>query len=234
MWLFYVIAGGTWAFSWFVKKKLQSAYRKWGQIRNSANATGAQTAHAVLVANDMRQVQLVPAPGELSDHYDPASKTIRLSEPVYGVPSVAAMAIAAHETGHAIQDQVGYKPFRFRSSLVPLAQMGARFGLPAAMLGLFMDSPLFIQIGVLTYLGALVFQFATLPVEFNASKRAMQQLEGLQLLNEEEQKGARQVLRSAALTYVAGVASSAGYLVFLALVGGRMLLRRPPAVPPAP
>ena len=234
MWIFYAVAGVTWAFSWFVKKKLQSAYGKWGQVRNSAGATGAQTAHAVLVANDMGQVQIVPAPGELSDHYDPTSKTIRLSEPVYGVPSVAATAIAAHESGHAIQDEVGYKPFRIRTGLVPLAHLGARFGLPAAMLGLFMDSPLFIQIGVLTYLGALVFQFATLPVEFNASRRAMQQLEELHLVNAEEEQGARQVLRAAALTYVAGVASSAGYLIFLALAGGRLLLRRPPVVPPAP
>jgi Zn-dependent membrane protease YugP len=188
----------------------------------------------VLQANDMPQAQLVPAPGQLSDHDDPTSKTIRLSEPVYGVPSVAAMAIAAHETGHAIQDKVGYKPFRVRTSLVPLAHLGSRFGLPAAMLGLFMDSPLLIQIGALTHLGALVFQFATLPVEFNASRRAMQQLEALRLVNEEEEKGARQVLWAAALTYVAGVASSAGYLVFLAIAGGRFVLRRPPAATPLP
>ena len=234
MWLFYLVAGATWLFSWFVKKRLQTAYGKWGAVRNSADATGAQTAHTVLVANEMRQVRLVPAPGVLSDHYDPTSKTIRLSEPVYGVPSVAAMAIAAHETGHAIQHEVGYKPFRIRTSLVPLAHLGARFGLPAALLGMFLDAPVLIQVGVLTYLGALVFQFATLPVEFNASRRAMEQLETLRLVNEEEQQGARQVLRAAALTYVAGVASSAGFLVYLVLLGGRRLLGRPPVAPPAP
>lgn len=233
MLLYYIIAGVTWAFSGLVKQKLTRTYAKWGDIRNSANATGAQTARALLDTNDLRQVQLVPAPGRLSDHYDPGPKVIRLSEPVYGVPSVAAMAIAAHETGHAIQDAVDYKPFRVRASLVPLAQIGARFGLPAAMGGLFLDEPLLVQIGVLAYLGALVFQFATLPVEFNASKRAIKQLEALGAMNAEDEEGAREMLRAAAMTYVAGVASSAGYVVFLALVAGRSLFGKAPK-PPLP
>lgn len=229
MLLYYVIAGVTWAFSGLVKQKLESTYGTWGRVRNSAGATGAQISQTILVANDMRNVRLVPAPGKLTDHYDPTSKTIRLSEPVYGVPSVAAMAIAAHETGHAIQDAMGYKPFRLRTSLVPLAHAGARFGLPAAVMGMFMESPILVQIGVLTYLGALLFQFATLPVEFNASKRALRQLDALDLMDAEDREGARKMLRIAALTYVAGVASSAGYIIFLALAGGRRLLRRPPA-----
>jgi Zn-dependent membrane protease YugP len=232
MWLFYAIAGVTWLFSFLVKRKLTSAYRKWGKVRNSVGGTGAQVAHTVLGANDLQQVQLQPAPGELSDHYDPRTKVIRLSEPVYGVESVAAMAIAAHESGHAIQDKVHYKPFRVRSSLVPLASLGARFGLPAAVMGLMMGAPLYVQIGVLTYLGALVFQFATLPVEYNASKRAQRQLDDLGLVDEKDKQGVKEMLSAAALTYVAGVASSAGYLIFLVLVGGKWLFRRPPVAPP--
>ena len=234
MWLFYLIAGITWLFSLAVKRKLTAAYDKWGQVRNSRGLTGAQTAHAVLSGNDMHGLRLVPAPGKLTDHYDPRSKTIRLSEPVYGVPSVAAMAIAAHETGHAIQDKVGYTPFRMRSALVPLATLGARFGLPAAVMGFMMDSPMYVQIGVLTYLGALVFQIATLPVEYNASRRARRQLHSLGLASDEEMKGVSQVLSAAALTYVAGVASSAGYLLFLALVAGKWLFRKPPVAPHVP
>lgn len=231
MWLFYLIAGVTWLFSAFVKRKLTTAYGKWGQVRNSVGGTGAQVAFTVLDANDLRQVQLQPAPGELSDHYDPRTKVIRLSEPVYGVESVAAMAIAAHETGHAIQDKVGYRPFKVRSSLVPLATLGARFGLPAAMMGFMFGAPLFIQIGVLTYLGALIFQFATLPVEFNASKRARNQLDDLKLVDETDKQGVKEMLSAAALTYVAGVASSAGYIFFLAIIAGKWLFRRPPVAP---
>jgi len=232
MWVFYLIAGLTWLFSYLVKRRLKSAYGKWGRVHNTSGATGVQTAYAVLRANDLLGVRLVPAPGELSDHYDPRSKTIRLSEPVYGVPSVAATAIAAHEVGHAIQDQVQYKPFRVRTSLVPLAALGARFGMPAAVIGLVLGAPLYVQIGVLTYLGALLFQFATLPVEFNASKRAKRQLDDLGLVTEEEKQGVKEMLSAAALTYVAGVASSAGYLIFLVWIAGRWMFRRPPVPTP--
>lgn len=230
--LFYVIAGVTWLFSYLVKRKLGAAYERWGAVRNSRNATGAQTAATILRANDLPQVRLQPAQGKLTDHYDPRSKLIRLSEPVYGVPSVAAMAIAAHETGHAIQDEVSYRPFQLRTALVPLASLGARFGLPAAIMGLMFGAPLYVQIGVLTYVGALLFQFATLPVEYNASKRARQQLDALGLVDEQDKEGVKAMLGAAALTYVAGVASAAGYLVFLVLIAGRWLFRRPPVAPP--
>ena len=234
MWILYVIAGVTWLFSFYVKRRMTGAYQKWGNVRNASNATGAQTAATILQANDLRQVRLTQVPGELSDHYDPRSKTIRLSQTVYGVPSVAAMAIGAHETGHAIQDGVSYGAFRLRERLVPLAALGARFGLPAAVAGLFLGAPLYVHIGVLTYLGALIFQVATLPVEFDASKRALRQLERLNLVDAKDQEGASEMLKAAALTYVAGVASSAGYLVFLVLIGGRWLFPKPAAKPPLP
>jgi Zn-dependent membrane protease YugP len=230
--IFYVIAGLTMLFAYAVKKKLMRAYRKWGGVQNAAGATGLQTAHTLLRANDLGQIHLAPAPGELSDHYDPQHQVIRLSEPVYGVSSVAAMAIAAHESGHAIQDKMGYRPFRIRTALVPLASLGSRFGMPAAVLGFLMGDQLYVQIGILTYLGALIFQIATLPVEFNASKRARQQLDELGLVSEVDKQGVREMLSAAALTYVAGVASSAGYLIFLVIFAGRWMFGRGRAVLP--
>lgn len=233
MLLFYVIAGLTVLFSYLVKQKLMRTYGKWGAVQNAAGASGAQTAHALLQANKLDEIQLVPAPGKLSDHYDPQHQVIRLSEPVYGERSVAAMAIAAHEAGHAIQDKAGYRPFRVRTALAPLAGLGARFGMPAAVLGYMMGDPLYLQIGVLTYFGALLFQIATLPVEFNASKRARQQLDELGLVSEIDKQGVREMLSAAAMTYVAGVASSAGYLIFMVVVAGRWMFGRGrPLMPP--
>lgn len=231
--LFYLIAGGTLLFSLVVRQKLKATYRRWGATRNGANITGAETARAILVANQMRDVRIGPIPGQLGDHYDPRKKSIGLSEPVFAVPSVAAMAVAAHESGHAIQDEVDYAPLEIRTYLAPVAAAGARFGLPAAFLGAFIGSSLLVQAGVLAYAGALLLQFLTLPVEFNASRRALGQLEKLGVMGREERKGVREVLRAAAMTYVAGAASSAGYVVYLAILGGRFILRRP-ALPSPP
>ena len=230
--IYYWIAGAVFLFSILVRQKLTSTYRKWSQVRNQAGITGGQTAQLILDANQMRRVKVGPIPGKLTDHYNPRTKEIRLSEPVYATPSVAAMAIAAHESGHAIQDEVDYTPLELRSRLAPLAAAGARFGLPAAIFGSFLGMPALIQVGVLSYAGALLLQFLTLPVEFNASKRALQQLEKLGLLSEQEREAARSVLRSAALTYVAGVASAVGYIIYLAVVGGRWLFRKPPVGAP--
>lgn len=227
---FYVIAGIALVFSLLVQARLKSTYRKWGNIRNSAGLTGGQTARAILDANAMRGVPVQAVRGRLSDHYDPRSKTIRLSQGVYGVPSVAALAVAAHESGHAIQDQVDYRPLEARTALAPVANVALRFGLPAAIFGSFLGAPALVQIGVLGYVGALFLQFLTLPVEFNASKRALSQLERLGLLRgQEEEEGARAVLRAAAMTYVASAASAAGYIFYMLLLGGRMLFgKRPP------
>ncbi len=234
MWIFYAIAGLTTLFSFLVKRKLEKTYETWGSVQNAAGVSGAQTAHTLLQHNDLGQIHLVPVRGKLSDHYDPQQGVIRLSEPVYGVPSVAAMAIGAHEAGHAIQDHAGYRPFRARTALAPLAGLGARFGMPAAVIGFAMGDPLYVQIGVLTHFGALVFQIVTLPVEFDASKRARQQLEALGLVSETDKQGVQEMLRAAAMTYVAGVASSTGYLLFMLIFAGRWLFGRGrPVLPPA-
>lgn len=225
---YYWLAGAVFVLSLVVRQKLNSTYRRWSAVRNSAGVTGAQTAHLILDANQMHRVEVGPTQGKLTDHYNPRTKEIRLSEAVYAMPSVAAMAIAAHESGHAIQDAVDYTPLELRSRLAPLAAAGARFGLPAAIFGSLLGMPAMVQVGVLGYAGALLLQFLTLPVEFNASKRALQQLERLGLLDEREREGARAMLRSAALTYVANVASAAGYIIYLAFLGGRWIFRKPP------
>ena len=230
---FYLIAGAVFLFSWSIQGKLKRTYARWSQIRNSADMPGAHVARRILDANDMKRVGIEEVGGKLNDHYDPRTKVIRLSPTIYGVPSVAALAISAHESGHAIQDHEAYGPLKVRTAVAPLANLAGRFGIPAAILGSFVGSPGLIQIGVLAYVGALLLQFLTLPVEFNASKRAIGQLERLRLMSDQEKEGARKVLRAAAMTYVASVASAAGYIIHLVLAGGRWLLRKPPVPPPA-
>ncbi|HAK61020.1 MAG TPA: peptidase [Nitrospiraceae bacterium] len=227
MTIFYIIAGAAFLFSQAVRRKLTSTFSRWGDAPNRANITGVETAQAILNANGIGRVQIGPSRGKLNDHYNPREKTIQLSELNYGVPSVAAMAVAAHESGHAIQDEVDYLPLELRTFLVPVASVGAKYGLPAAIFGSFLGLPLLVQAGVLSYAGALLLQFLTLPVEFNASKRALRQLEKLQLMDEKDRQGVQEVLRAAAMTYVAGAASSAGYVIYLAILGSRWILRKP-------
>lgn len=130
--IYYLVAGAAVLFSLIVRHRLDSTYKQWGRVRNQAGLTGAESSKVILNANEMDQVRVGPIQGKLSDHYNPKNKSIRLSEPVFGVPSVAAMAVAAHETGHAIQDEVDYAPLEIRTLLAPVAAAGARFGLPAA------------------------------------------------------------------------------------------------------
>lgn len=231
--IYWLILGAGYVLSLVVQKRLRATQHKWGSIRNSDNMTGAAAARAILSANDMGQLAVLPVQGTLTDHYDPRDKSLHLSETVFDVPSVAALAVAAHETGHAIQDKVGYWPLALRSAAAPLVNAAARFGIPAAIIGMFLSLPILIQLGIIGYVSALAFQFLTLPVEFDASKRALVQLNQLQLLNEEEEKGVRSMLRAAAMTYVAGSASSAVYILYLALMAGRWILKKPlPVSPP--
>lgn len=231
---FLILMGGAYVFALIVQRKLLATHRKWSQIKNSAGLTGAQTARIILNANGMASMPVNAVRGRLNDHYDPRTKEVSLSEDVYGVPSVAAMAVAAHESGHAIQDHVDYKPLEIRTNLIPIARVAARYGIPVVFVGLLLGSNALVQVGVIGYVGAMLLQFLTLPVEFNASKRALEQLQRLQLLNVEETEAARSVLRSAAMTYVAGVASSAVYILYLAMMGIRWLFHKPPMSLPAP
>ena len=229
--LFYGIAGLVYLFSFVVQKKLKSTYARWSRVRNLTDSPGGRVARTILDANGLQSVPVDAVPGTLTDHYDPRVKQIRLAQDNYAEPSVSAMAVSAHECGHALQDADGYGPMKLKGALVPIANAGARFGLPAAILGSVIGLPILVQLGILGYAGSILLTFLTLPVEFNASKRALAQLETLGLVSEDGRAGAREVLKAAAMTYVAGVASSAGYLIYLFIAFGGSLLRKP-RVPP--
>lgn len=231
--LFYVIAGLVFLFSLAVRQHLKSTYKQWSQVRSATGRPGGQVARMILDANSLQTIPVQPVKGELTDHYDPRHKQLRLARANYAGNSVAATAVSAHECGHALQDADDYRPMEFRQAMVPIANAGSRFGLPLAIFGSIYGSAVMVQIGVLGYVGAILLTFLTLPVEFNASKRAMEQLDGLHLISPDGREGAQKVLRAAAMTYVAGVASSAWYLVYLVFAGGRSLFKRPgPPVPP--
>jgi len=231
--VYYVIAGVVFLFSMGVRQKLKSTYSRWSRVRSMTGLPGGEVARTILDANQLQSVPVEPVPGNLTDHYDPRGKQLRLARDNFVGNSVAATAVSAHECGHALQDADDYRPMEFRTKMVPIANAGARFGLPLAVAGSFFGSSVMVQLGVLGYVGAMLLTFLTLPVEFNASKRALRQLDQLGLISPDGQEGAREVLRAAAMTYVAGVASSAGYLVYLLMIAGRSLLKRPkPSLPP--
>ncbi len=230
--LFWLILGGSWLFSLVVQQRLRATHRHWDGIRNAAGLTGAETAARIVQANQLSDVGIAPVRGQLTDHYDPRHKTVALSESVYQHPSVAAMAVAAHETGHALQHHTRYPFLVFRTALAPLASTAARFGIPAAVFGALVGMPVLIDIGILSFVAAFVFQLITLPVEFNASRRAMAELDRLHLLADDERDGARSMLRAAAMTYVASAAPAALYLVYLVIRIARWVLGKTPPLPP--
>jgi Zn-dependent membrane protease YugP len=224
--LFYIIAGAIFLFSMAVRQRLSSTYRRWGAVRSQTGRPGGEVARIILDANGLQTIPVQAVEGKLTDHYDPRHKQLRLSRANFVGNSVAATAVAAHECGHAIQDGVDYRPMEMRTSLVPIANVGARFGLPLAIIGSVVGATALVQVGVLGYIGAMLLTFLTLPVEFNASKRALSELDRLGLVSPDGREGAQAVLRAAAMTYVAGVASSAGYLVYLLVIFGGALFRR--------
>ncbi|MDR0497207.1 MAG: zinc metallopeptidase [Treponema sp.] len=182
---------------------VKSTFSKYSRIQCSKNITGRDAAQLLMRDNSIGDVAIEPVKGSLTDHYDPGAKKLRLSEPVYGKPSIAAVGVAAHETGHAIQHAKGYGPLVLRSTLVPVANFGSSFGPILAMAGLFLSYPLLINIGLLLFGAAVIFYVITLPVEFNASARALVILRNGNVLTEQELNGVKKVLTAAALTYVA-------------------------------
>ena len=235
--LFYVIGGIVFLFSLGVRQKMHATYDKWSRVRSVTGRPGGQVARIILDSNELHNVPVDPTHGKLTDHYDPVKKRIRLARDNFYGNSVAATAVSAHECGHAIQDATGYGPMKLRHAAIPVANAGARFGLPLVVVGWFFGSTTMVQIGVLAYLGSILITFITLPVEFNASKRALAQLDRLELVSADGHDAAEQVLKAAAMTYVAGVATSAGYIIYMAIAGGRAVLGRPkppPGPPPNP
>lgn len=205
--------------------RVKSTFSKYANVRNSRGITGAQAAEQVLHRAGIVDVRVERVGGNLTDHYDPRTKVLRLSDSVYGQTSVAAVGVAAHECGHAIQHAKGYAPLKLRSTLVPIANFGSKIAWPLIIFGLFLSgesSTLLINIGIIAFLGAVVFQLITLPVEFNASNRAIRMLADSGIMYGEEIRGAKKVLSAAALTYVASAATAILQLLrILILTGGR-------------
>lgn len=201
--------------------KVKSTYARYSREQSLSGMTGAQAAQKILNTAGIYDVRIQHVAGNLTDHYDPRNKTLSLSDSVYGNASVAAVGVAAHECGHAIQHDRGYAPLKFRSFLVPVANFGAKISWPLILLGiLFGGSQTLVQIGILCFSLAVLFQIVTLPVEFNASNRAVALLSETGILYEDELRKTRKVLSAAALTYVAAAAASILQLLRLVLLFG--------------
>lgn len=193
---------------------IKSTYRKWSHVPVSSGLTGAQVARRILDSNGLTSVQIVSVPGNLTDHYDPRSKQLALSADVFGSASIAAAGVAAHESGHAIQDAREYVWGNVRTALVPVVNFGSSAAGVLIMMGLFIGLSGLLWLGIVAYSTAVLFQVVTLPVELNASRRALQTLETSGVMSPDQIAGARQVLGAAALTYVAAALISIMYLAY--------------------
>lgn len=205
----------------WAQMRVGSTYRKYSRVRSRSGMTGAEAARRILQMSGIYDVRIEHVRGELTDHYDPARKVLRLSDSVYDSSSIAAIGVAAHECGHAVQHDKGYAPLSLRTALVPAANIGSWAGIPLILLGVFLGmNQLLIQLGIWVFALAVLFQVVTLPVEFNASNRALAMLGDYGMLERDEAGGCRKVLSAAALTYVAAAASSILQLLRLVLLFG--------------
>lgn len=208
---------GLWA-----QMRVQSTYARYSQVRASRGITANQAARLILDMNGLQAVPIQRIPGSLTDHYDPRDRVVRLSESVYGSSSIAAIGVAAHEVGHAVQHATGYSPMKLRSAIVSVTNIGSTLSMPLILIGLVMNSSGLAMAGVALFSLVAVFQLVTLPVEFNASRRALATLESRDILSPQELSGAKSVLTAAALTYVAALIQSLAQLLRLViLVNGR-------------
>lgn len=213
---------GLWA-----QARVQSTYARYSRVRAVRGITADQVARRILDANGLRDVSIQRIAGSLTDHYDPRERVVRLSETVYGSPSIAAIGVAAHEVGHAVQHATGYAPLKLRTAIVSVTNIGSTLSMPLILIGILLNSSRLALVGVALFGLVAVFQLVTLPVEFNASHRAMETINEGGLLTEEEARGARQVLSAAALTYVAALLMSVVQLLrYVMLFTGRRGDRR--------
>ncbi len=197
--------------------RVKSTYSKFSKVENSRRITGAYAAQAVLTHYGIRDVRIEQVAGNLTDHFDPKAKVIRLSDGVYNGTSIAAVGIACHEAGHAAQHAEEYKPIKIRNSLVPVCNIGSSLGIPLAIAGYFLGFEPLIMVGLLLYSAIMIFQLVTLPVEFNASKRAIAVIDETRLLVDDEIGSAKKVLSAAAMTYVASMIVALANLLRLVL-----------------
>ena len=205
-------------FSIYAQGKVKSTFSRYSKVYSKSGMTGAQVAEKILRDNGVHDVKVEMIRDTLGDHYDPRHKVLRLSSGVYDSTSLAALGVAAHEAGHAIQHNVGYFPLELRASLVPVAQLGSMAAFPILFIGILLSSPFLAKIGVYAFLGVVLFQLITLPVEFNASNRAIALLEGRGYVSGSEARHAKKVLDAAALTYLAGALAAVLSLLRLLLL----------------
>lgn len=208
-------------FSLIAQLMVKGAFSKYSGVRNSRGYTGADAARAILDRNGLSYIRIEHINGELTDHYDPSANVIRLSDSVYNNDSVAAVGVAAHEAGHAVQYAEGYGPIKVRSAIIPITQFGSNLSTPLVILGIIFSSNVLITAGILLFCTVVLFQAITLPVEFNASGRAIKVLREEHFLDDDEMKGAKSVLTAAALTYVAAMFSALASLARLLLIRNR-------------
>ncbi len=206
--LFWVMVGPAFLIALWAQYRVKSTFAKYSRVPSRSGMSGARAARAILRGEGL-DVEVEPVPGELTDHYDPRSKTLRLSEPVYGGTSLASLGVAAHEAGHAIQHARGYAPMALRSAIVPVASLGSTLAMPLFIVGLIVMrfgpalGSTIMSIAIIAFAAGVLFQIVTLPVEFNASRRAIGLLTTQGIVTDEEAVGAKRVLSAAALTYVA-------------------------------
>ena len=207
-------------FSIWAQMKVNSTYKKYASFPTRKGMTGAQAARRILDENGLSHVEIEHIRGNLNDHFDPRANVIRLSDAVHDSKSAAAIGVAAHEAGHAVQYAKNYLPIRFRALIIPVTRFGSMLAIPLFFIGMIFASDYLMLAGILLYATIALFQLATLPVEFNASRRAMQVLSTSGMLNEDEQDAARQVLTAAAMTYVAALVTSLLTLLRLVILAG--------------
>ncbi|MCI8624148.1 MAG: zinc metallopeptidase [Provencibacterium sp.] len=205
----------------WAQANVSSTFARYAKVRTGRGMTGADAARAILDANGLYQVRVEHVRGNLTDHYDPRGNVIRLSDNVYSSPTVAAVGVAAHEAGHAVQYATQYAPIRLRNALVGVTNIGSRLSVPLILLGFIFSFQPLVNVGIILFAGIAFFQLATLPVEFNASSRALAIIDQQSLLEGDERQGARKVLTAAALTYVAALIVSVMQLLRLVLRFGR-------------
>ncbi|MGD1921035.1 MAG: zinc metallopeptidase [Pleurocapsa sp.] len=221
-----ILIPGTLLSLW-AQNNIKSTYRRYSQVDSQMGMTGADVAKTILSNMGIEDIKVEGVRGELTDHYDPSAKTVRLSSGIYNSSSLAAAAVAAHECGHVLQDKKDYKFMNFRAALVPAANIGSKFAPMIVMIGLFLSamgqvSFIFINIGIVLFLGVIAFHLITLPVEFDASRRALKLIDELDILQGEENRGAKAVLNAAAWTYVAtAFASLLQLLQYLIIANSR-------------
>ncbi|MBQ8409971.1 MAG: zinc metallopeptidase [Clostridia bacterium] len=223
-------------FAFIAQIKVNSTFKKYNRVRTARRISGAEAARRILDRNGLYQVRVERVHGHLTDHYDPRANVIRLSEATYDSTSVAALGVAAHEAGHAVQHATDYAPIKLRAAIIPVTQIGSRLAMPVFLIGLLLTYMTYVDlyvgsiimvVGIVLFSLTALFQLITLPTEFNASARALKILEESEILYGDEVKGARKVLSAAAMTYVAALATSLAYLLrFILIAAGASGRRR--------